>query len=498
MNFSRVAIIGLSVISSCVAVEPSGQFARPHSHLGASNYEGKVYQWIEIGDFPVSEDVKLPFRLLFSALPPSGGKPLFGKFWWCPLFESTLVAISERTYRLSLLGGGKLFLVKNKDGTISSTDGAWKGQSGPTGEVKLDSPDGWAYVYRGGRLAEASFKNSRLRWNYQNNQFKSITKGEQGSLVSVESGAQGLPTRIVTPSGTFECGVQKVPTVVNTGGAVMVSGFEFGLAGLTSGTRAWDFPITLSPEGNYAMKLSAGSQTLNTFVWQAETGILISEGAAIYKVVPRTDAPPLVSRKNAQGKVETYDYDQKTGASEHLLPDGRRIVRTYFTGRSPVQYKIRKMVTFNGTKEVKSTQWSYDELGRMIREKTGDLEKTLTYYPNGDLESQVETYKDKPVESQFFDAQGRLTKKFRRGVDYLYSYEQGKTILQRIQNGKLTLSSVSDPESKQDFVFLPEPDSGRLSLPGTVPNASTTVQDVEAAKVLAYKAIEKIKSEKTN
>lgn len=182
MNFSRVAIIGLSVISSCVAVEPSGQFARPHSHLGASNYEGKVYQWIEIGDFPVSEDVKLPFRLLFSALPPSGGKPLFGKFWWCPLFESTLVAISERTYRLSLLGGGKLFLVKNKDGTISSTDGAWKGQSGPTGEVKLDSPDGWAYVYRGGRLAEASFKNSRLRWNYQNNQFKSITKGEQGSL----------------------------------------------------------------------------------------------------------------------------------------------------------------------------------------------------------------------------------------------------------------------------------------------------------------------------
>lgn len=488
-----LAIFGFLLLwTRSSALADGTEFDHPHTNLGSTNHEGKVYSWLDIAQIQLPNSESLPFRLLFSAQVPSG-VPLFGKFWWCPFAESTLVPVSERCFLLSTLGGSSLYLVKRKDGTIASGDRAWKGKLGENGLVELNSPAGWTYTYRGGKITDAVSKGgARLHWTYENGLFKSLSDSQKGSLVSFDYGPERLPVRISTPDDTYECGVQKVPVLADTPAGVVVSGFEYSLASMSGKSETWKFPIELSPEGDYSMAFSKASQPLNTYVWDGKSGLLKSERGWTYEVTKRQDGRSLVSRKNKNGGVEFYFYDETTGVSEQKLPDGRVIQRSYFLAGGPTQLKIRSLVKSIGGKEISSTRWSYDDLGRTIREKSGDFEKIWTYHPSGILASAVESYKEKPVSLEAFDEQGRLMKKTRRGIDYHYSYEQGKTILQRIQNGVLTLTEVSDPQKQQSYVFLPQGESGKLEM-AQAGSLVKPPQDVAAAQALIERAVQNLK-----
>ena len=476
------------------------KFDRPHDYLGPTNFEGKVYAWFEIGALDLSDGTKLPFRLLFTSLP-SKGSPLFGKFWWCPLLESTCLPVSETTYRLSTLGGRHVYLRKDKEGILSNGDGTWSGKFGP-GENSLiiSAPGDWTYFYQRGRLVRADHAQTlHLEWVYTNGRLMGIREAQSGSLVTLGySGSDMLPTSLDLKNKRHDLSSQSIPNVVDVSGRPVVAGFEPSLSEIKSVEWWCKFPVTLEQTGDYHLKYSEALGANQRYVWQGVSGLLVSDEDWTYSIQKGSDNQPVVARKNKNGGMESYFYDSNTGASEHFLPNGLRIIKSYFTAIGPTQYQIRKTVTFWGTKEVKSTQWSYDELGRMIREKTGDLEKVLSYNSNGALESKIANYKDKLVSAEYFDLQGRLAKKTSRGTDYIYSYEEGKTTLQRIQNGKVALSLVSDSKTKQDFVFLPESDSGRLSPPEGTSYAVASAEDVEAAKAVAYRAMEKLKNEKTN
>jgi len=489
------AILGvLFLVSPALAGGP--EFDHPHTNLGPTNFEGKVYSWIEVAGIKLSDGEKLPLRLLFSVQPPSG-IPVFGKFWWCPLAESTLVPVSERCSLLSTLGGSNVYLVKQKDGSLASGDGAWKGKPGTKDLVELASPDGWSYTYRGGRITDAvSSGGTRLHWAYENNLFKSLSDSEKGPLLSFDYGAQGLPARISTPANAFECEVQKVPVVANAAG--VISGFEFSLAAISSKLQAWKFPIEMGEDGNYTMPLSIPFEAANKYIWSAKSGILQSEGGWTYEVKPKADGRPVVSRKNKSGGVESYFYDEQTGISEQRVPDGRVITRSYFLAGGPTQGKIRKyQELLNGVEKV-AIHSSYDEAGRIIRQRTGAKELVWTYYKNGLLASFESLRDGNSVESIKYDETGRLTEKFGGLAAYKYSYEGGKTVTQKILGGKVCATKVEDPRTHESAIFVQSPD-GSLKPGSAFPlaNSPPSQEWINSAATLAGRTLSKTISPNT-
>ncbi len=408
--------------------------------------------------------------------------------------ESTFLAVSERGYRLSTLGGREIYFVKKKDGTLASLDEAWVGTLGTMEKVELKSPDGWSFIYRNGRLSEAEFKDLHLRWNYQKNLFTSLSESRQGTLVSVEYGAEGLPVRISTPGETLKCEVQKVPVVANTGVAVVVSGFEYSLAGLSSESWTWKFPITLNPEGNYSLALSNASQLLNTYLWRADTGILISEGGSTYTVSPKEEGDPLVSRKNSSGGVESYFFDNKTGVSEQSLPDGSRVIRSYFVGLGPTQYKLRKCVRSLKGKDIGTFQRSYDEKGRLIREVEGSVQRMWSYSPEGQLLSMEESRSGELRNRMTYDKQGRLSTSVRPGCELRYSYEAGQQVVQRLESGKVMAVQVLNPSGGIPPTFFTKSGTDELESRGVNPSERTP-QELENSKNIALRAIANLKNE---
>jgi YD repeat-containing protein len=383
--------------------------------------------------------------------------------------------------------------VKKKDGTIASTDEAWKGKQGADSQVELNSPGGWNYIYRAGRIAEAACSDgTRLRWNYQHNLFKSLSDSQQGTLVSVEYGTEGLPVKISTSKDSFTCGVQKVPVVANAAG--VISGFEYTLAGISSGSRFWKSPIVLSPEGDYSMEFSNSAQPVNTFVWNAASGILKSEGGWTYEVKKRDDDRLLVSRKNHEGGVESYFYDDKTGVSEQTLPDGSRIVRSYFIGLGPTQYKIRKYAKLRNGKEIDASQWSYDEKGRTIRKISGDNQRIWGYSPDGHLLFQEETFAGALARRLTYDLHGRLASSVHPGIELRYAYDSGKRVAQRLESGKVMAAHVADTAGGPGHLFFTKSGSGELESRGEVPQKSA-LQELENSKIVALRAIAQLKNE---
>lgn len=494
MRIFQAILAGAALAVVCDNVHADSDFYRPRTHLGSANAEGKIHTWIEAGSILLPNGDKFPFRLQFSAQPPSG-TPVFGKFWWCPLFESTLIPVSERCYSLSQLGGEQIYLVKRKDGSLSSGDGKWSGKIGVEGQVDLVSPQGWSYIYREGRLAEAKHHGVTYRWIYQRGQLRSIVSSLGSNLVEVEY-ADGLPSRITTPSQKLQLGFQKVPIVTNPGAGVVVTGFEYTLGEISSEAWGRKFPITLTSEGTYAMEVSEQGEPVSKYVWRAETGEILSDGLYTYTLTPRKDSAPLVSRKNAEGEVESYAYDQKTGLSEQILPDGMRVTRSYFIGAGPTQYKIRKVTASLEGKEISSRQWSYDEKGRKIREMAGDRVKMWEYAPEGGLVSEEERKGDSLVSRKTFDRAGRVATLMRPEFELRYSYEADKTVTQRLKDGKLQMASVTDPMGGPALEFFVQ--SGRTELAERDALQKVNPQDLENSKNIALRAIEKWNNEKRN
>ena len=481
------AIFGfLFLMTGSLAFAGDPDFERPHTNLGATNFEGKVYSWIEVGRIKLVDGESIPFRFLFTTQPPSG-IPTFGKFWWCPFAESTLVPLSERCYVLSTLGGSQVYLVKNKDGTLASGDGSWKGKPGERDIMELSSPAGWSYTYRGGRITDAVCRDgSRLHWTYDGNHFQSLSDSQKGTLISFIYGSQGLPVRISTPTSTFQCEVQKVPVVSDTPQGLVVSGFDFSLAGISSKSQTWSFPIELGDDGNYTMPVSAPFQEDSKYVWSAKSGILKSEGGWTYEVKPNKDGRPVVSRNNKAGGVESYFYDEQTGVSEQKVPDGRVITRTYFLAGGPTQAKIRKYQEFVKGVEKLAINYSYDEVGRLIRQRNGTNEMTWEYYKNGQLASFESMRDGKAIEISKYDETGRVTETFGGLVTYKYSYDAGKTVIQQILDGKLCATKVEDPKTRQSVIFTQSAD-GSLKPTSSFPLASTSTSQewINSAATLA-------------
>jgi len=283
---------------------------------------------------------------------------------------------------------------------------------------------------------------------------------------------------------------QQVPVTSQVMGQTMVAGFVPSLAEIANDSVTQRFPIHLEPSGDYVMDYSSDFYPAHKFVWSAADGGIKSDGAWTYQTAKNADGEPVVSRTNKDGGTESYFYNMKNGSSEQHLPDGTVVTRLYFVAPGPAQYKIRKATSTKDGKAVSSRQWSYDEMGRLIRDRQGALEHTWSWTAQGTLASEGEYANDKTLWQATYDDQGRMVDATFGSRTYHYVYEAGQTLIQHLDKGQVVDTKVIDAAKGQALFFRQDPKSQALQQAGSSLGSRFSPQQVEAAKALVLRAME--------
>lgn len=454
--------------------------------------------WRDVANIRVGKELLLPLRIRFAVGQPTA-RPLFGKFWFCPLLESSLILESESLLNWMDLGGRTSFLSRRKDGTFVSGDDRVVARKTSPSEWILTSR-GMEYRYIDGKIKSLKFAPDRVvEWVYQGSRIIGLSGSAEGTLLTIEyGGGQAFPTALVTQGNRVELKTQKVPSVSVVSGTPMVAGFEESLGGFESPRAQCRFPIEFDPKGNFSMKATslAGGESL--FVWDAASGILKSDGEWNYTTTQDPVKGPIVSRTNKSGQSESYYFDTKTGTSEYKAPDGTIVNRSYFIANGPTQYKIRRATTLQDGKEIAVRQWSYDEAGRLVRESEDGAERSWAWNDDGSLQSEGLRAGDKVIWQTSYDKEGRMVEKIIKNKTYRYAYEAGKTVMMCLRDGKVTSSRVFDAARNQLALFKLDEATQSLqggSLPG---QNAISPQEVEAARALANKSLKSILNEKAD
>ena len=421
---------------------------------------------------------------------------MFGKNWWCPMFESTLVPLSERVFLLKTLVGEGVYLAKDRKGEIRSVDGLWSARSLDSSQTEISGPSGWRYLYSKGRLIEASSGECRLRWKYNGGRFESLSELGNGVVASVEYDGQGVAKALMLGDQRYDLTIQNVPIVSFVNGIPLISGYERTLASASVRDEWWKFPIKFTEKGEYVMGFSSSFGGAEDIYWEPGTGRVLRGGDWIYSVEPATvgadgkiEKQALISRRDPTGAVESYVYDSRTGVSEHRRPNGVLVLRTYFVSQSPTFGKIRKYQELVGG--VERTVWTcnYDDQGRAIRETCGDAVTTWTYSPEGRVVAEEQKQKEQLVLKRVYDPQNRLVSVSRPDFEFRYDYDAGRTVVQRLVNGQLQVASVFDKNWGAPVQFLAK--SGGIDLESGSMNSSIPGKELDQLKAIALRAIEK-------
>lgn len=496
-RFASLVVLCLALALGETQAAESDYLDHPIPHLGAADREGRLIFWREIGVVSLGQQSILPLRLRYSTTA-NLGFPLFGRNWFCPLLESTLIAESEKKLSWLNLGGRSTTLRLQKDGTFQSGNGQISVRKISQSESSL-TVEGWEYKYVSGKLRSVRLASgSEYKWVWQGSRLLGISSADGQMILSLEyTGSQERPTAIVIGKNRNNLVYQRVPVVSDVLGQGAISGYEDSLSEI-NGTKLMEkYSVELTPAGDYVMELASSRTGTRKYVWKGLDGKTISDGAWTYSVEERPNFVPVVKRKNSEGGVESYYHNSKTGTSVQTLPDGTVITRNYFSARGPTQNKIRNATSTKDGKEISSRQWSYDEKGRLIRDRSGEYERTWSWSEDGRLTEESESMGDKVLMLVRYDETGRPTERTLRDKTYKYTYEAGKKIVQRVQDGKVLSTRVIDNATGAVAFFKPDETNGSLQGAFSKVLSSVSAKDLEQARMLAERSLQILQNEKS-
>ncbi|PTX94069.1 hypothetical protein DB345_21150 [Spartobacteria bacterium LR76] len=456
-------------IAAVVAFAVSGwaespDFTRPHKFLGFSDDKGALVVWTELVDLRLSDGNTLPLRLRFGGATKGNGS--FGPHWSMPLLDSTLVRLNEKRLILSTLGGRTIYLRLLKDGGYSSRDGTYVARMTSDSETILETK-GWKLRYVGGKIKDlVTDKGVQVEWIWEGAKFQAIREKTRGDILRFEyAGSDPKPTSIMTTDGRYSLDWQQVPRVVPGAPGTLVAGYDTELARISRLFVDEQFPIELLPSGELQMKYRSLSDPLRDFVWKPGDGAIVSDGEATYQRSGGTETVPLTMvRQFADGTTESYFYNKKIGYSEYKQPDGLTTARSYFLASGPLYLKIRELTQSRDGREILVQKWSYDEAGRLIRERLGKSLKEWTYGPEGGLISYRESLGDKVLYSELYDQSGRIAERVRKGDTFKYSYQAGEILVDWYQGEKLIAQVSRDPRTGLERTLVQDPQTKQLKV----------------------------------
>jgi len=167
---------------------------------------------------------------------------------------------------------------------------------------------------------------------------------------------------------SFELG--KRPRVENASGTNVISGFDPTLA-------MWKFPdgrqetyqFEVDQDVSPNLKVTDRDNAESSYVWNAATGHIVSDGEWTYEIGKTAGAfdLPKLRRVNSKGEEEFRYVDMAKGITDvKNLEEGHTITETFLSS-GPLYGKVRKVEKVMDGKRVPILQVGYDESGRLLR-----------------------------------------------------------------------------------------------------------------------------------
>ena len=136
-------------------------WSEPKSHFEGVSFQGYVFLVEPLGEVELRDGRKLPLRAIFRS-ENNLVSPYLGRGWELPIFESHIVQMDERWFRVvEPTGWYRLFWRDEKDPAVLHGQGNWKGViQGNSISVMADCGD--RLDFQDGRLIGMELKGQRL------------------------------------------------------------------------------------------------------------------------------------------------------------------------------------------------------------------------------------------------------------------------------------------------------------------------------------------------
>ena len=330
--------------------------------------DGYVNPIVDLGEVDFGGGLTLPLVLNFSSAIRSPS-PEFGQGWDCPLFDAKVFDTQQNLKRMETLGGKDRYFVYNArtDSWRHFFTDDWKGQV-KDDNFELSYKTGCKFVFSKGLISSLTTPDGRtILWNRAGEKLISLQESGKPPAMQINYDKLGFAQEILL--NPDKMGVSK-----------KVYAFESSLvyAGIDKiqcpGGRIIGFNRSRDKALNPVM---AWADTLHpplTLSWDVKTGKIRSDNQYTYQIteVETTNTWPKMARKNiANGKTESFYFDEKHGTTDETLADGtlRHIEIVQAPGPN---YKAVRLIqdTKNGKTHIVLRK-AFDDQGHLIQQAIG-------------------------------------------------------------------------------------------------------------------------------
>lgn len=378
-------IVILSVRGSVIGAESSFLVQPPGVNVfGPVDSRGALSQWIEMGQGISVGESRLPLRANFSTFQRNSASRVFGKGWWFPLIDSSVVELSERKIEWRTVTGRLVAMYAGDNDGIgyASKDGKWSGvRSGR--EFILKSKDGTVFEYVNGKISSAMFgSGEKFRWVYEKASPIAIVDGEgQAQLRLVHKDDPAYPNSIMVGENQIDCEYLQLPDFVSEFGRTTVADISPSLRSLR---LKGGVPISMVDvlydeiEGDLVVEIldanDRGAEQLKFFC-DPVAGTVLRHGKDRYaftNVVPE-DVTPKGARiyekySVADSLIARRLINDDRSFMEELLDDGRTAKTVYIGTPGPSFNRVREISVHDINGVVESVKRNYyNEVGGLIR-----------------------------------------------------------------------------------------------------------------------------------
>ena len=347
-------------------------WSEPVSHFENVDFQGNVHIVRKLGEVE-----KLPIYLIFNS--SYGTSPYAGSGFEIPFLESRMWQMDENRFQMKSPDGWLWIFQRTKTPNVLEGNAGWKGLI-KDNSITVWAPCGDKISFKNGKIVSMQVKDDKFDYAYNGNRVESIQKNGRAILGVKSDEKTGEVSEINLPNTREGISLQQTesrPRVELDGGRKVVGRIEKCLAKLTradGGNETFDFAV--DSQGNPILK-----STDLTITWDAETRKVINEGKWVYSIksMNETFASAAIGRRDSDGKSEFWHYDGDKGQETITELDGNTTTRTWFLS-GELSQKTRSIETRKNAILLKRWNYTYNEIGNLIRENRGNI--VITYASN--------------------------------------------------------------------------------------------------------------------
>jgi hypothetical protein len=427
----------------------------PQAHFEGVEEHGFVSYWEKIGEIDLGDKLVLPVNIGFNS-HREATSPVLGKGWIVALLESHVEPIDENAMNVIMPDGWTFLFLRNVN---SET---WRGNAGWMGETNdarftISAPCGWKIIYDHGKIQEIDGdQNGALTFSYNGGVPVEIDH-DGAAILQVECDpVSGMANALVIAGRRVELSLAQRPRVVNLLGKNLINGFDPSLASLQQADGGKEtFAFGTDHALNPTLTLNGPGQLPRTFVWDAATQQIKSDGAWTYALNPSGDHLRF-TRTSVQNQKESYEADETTGITSEKSADGVEVA-TYRFVSGPLAGCVRKIEQLDGAgRRTPLYSASYYPSGLLMREmfypdvmksysEKNQLLKEIVagqvvYEQDLDTEGRVthviDTPKDLEIKMSYDSNGGRTTQVFQKGALFYTEQIDGNNKLVSLNEGE--------------------------------------------------------------